>query len=117
MAEGEKGSKGSKAEANGTPRTPSEFTTFVTLKEGQVDLNDLPEGSRVWVELPGTQPGLTQDHAKKAAAQAIHAGAENQFKAAIQVEGSGVEITAVSHRIWQPLPVKVEPQPPKLQVG
>lgn len=98
------------AEAPKEPRKLSIFTAFGRVK-----------GEVTWTQLPGRYEGITQDQAKRAAAQQLEKledGHEYQaFRDAILEGGTGLELAAVSERVWQPITVQVVPQPAKLVIG
>lgn len=98
---------GATATAEKVTRGPSTFVILARIV-----------GETLWTELPVTYESITGDGAKKLAAQGIFAGADDDaLKVAILEDGPGVELHAVSQRMWRAKKVKVEPQKPKLHIG
>lgn len=100
---------GSQDTNTATERKQSTFVVFVQVK-------GKPETLRV---LDARYQGITQDHAKRDAARAIAAidgdgHALAAYRDAVLDPKVGIEVAAVSERVWQPLHVKVEPQPAKV---
>lgn len=97
------GEKSSSTTTEKVQRVPSPFIILVR-----------PIGAdEGWTQLPSPVNALTQVDAKKAAARNLL----NDPEYAEIIQGSGLELAAVTVRSFKPAVVKVEPQPAKVTIS